>query len=286
MRQGQRRRNVERRVAGGGAVAMVADGRSGVGAGMMDAATLAIAGAAMVVAGAAKGGFGGSGAFAATPLMALALPPGQALGVMLPVLMAIDAATLWPYWRRWSLRDSAALMIAGALGVALAWPLFGMIPPDAAKLAVGLVAVVFCAFRVAQLRGWTPEGGAEWRPGRAWFWGAVAGFTSFIAHAGGPPSAMALIPRRLDKTVYQATTVVVFWWINIVKLGPYLALGLIDGTNLGMSAALAPFAAAGVVLGVIGHRRIPQNWFDIVVLTALSAAGAKLVWDGVAALSV
>lgn len=250
----------------------------------MDAATLLIAGPALIIAGAAKGGFGGSGAFAATPLLALALPPAQALGVMLPLLMAIDAATLWPYWRRWSVRDSAVLMMAGVFGVALGWALFEMIPPAAAKLAVGLVALVFSMFRVAQLVGWTPEGRAEWRPGRAWFWGGIAGFTSFIAHAGGPPSAMALIPRRLDKTVYQATTVVVFWWINIVKLGPYIALGLIDGVNLGLSAALAPFAALGVALGVIGHRRIPQRWFDIVVLTALSAAGAKLTWDGFAAL--
>lgn len=239
---------------------------------------------AMLVAGAGKGGFGGAGAFAATPLLALALPPAQALGVMLPLLMVIDVATLAAYWRRWSWPDARALMGAGALGVALAWLLFGLIPPAATQLAIGLLALAFVAFRLAQARGWSPRGEAGFDAGRAWLWGAAAGFTSFIGHAGGPPAAMALVPRQLDKTAYQATIVLAFWWINLVKLGPYAALGLVDGANLGWSLALAPLALLGVALGVIGHRRVSQRWFDAIILAALVVTGAKLAYEGAGAL--
>jgi uncharacterized membrane protein YfcA len=239
---------------------------------------------ALIVAGAAKGGFGGAGAFAATPLLALALGPGQALGVMLPLLMAIDVVTLRIYWRRWSPPDARTLMAAGVLGVGLGWALFGLIPPAAVQLAIGTVALLFVAFRALQAVGWTPPGSAAFSPLRAGFWGAVAGLTSFVAHAGGPPTAMALAPRRLDKTAYQASVVATFWWINVVKLGPYFALGLIDAPNLAWSLALAPFAALGVAFGVWGHRRVPQAWFDGVILAALMVTGAKLAYDGAAAL--
>lgn len=249
-----------------------------------DLALVLAASPALLVAGLAKGGFGGAGAFAATPLLALALPPGDALGVMLPLLMAIDLATLAAYWRRWSWPDARALMIWGVPGVALGWALFGLIPPEAAKLALGVVALAFVLFRLAQALGWSPEGDPAFRPERAALWGTAAGFTSFLAHAGGPPAAMALIPRRLDKTAFQGTVVIAFWWINLVKLGPYAALGLFGGGNLALSLALVPAAAVGVVLGVIGHRRVPQVWFDRVVLTGLALVSVKLIADGLAGL--
>ena len=55
---------------------------------------------------------------------------------------------------------------------------------------------------------------------------AVAGFTSFIAHAGGPPLSMYLLRRSLDKTQFVATTAAFFAAINYVKLVPYAWLGL------------------------------------------------------------
>jgi uncharacterized membrane protein YfcA len=244
-----------------------------------DLALVLAASPALVLAGAAKGGFGGTGAFAATPLLALALPPGDALGVMLPLLMGIDLATLAAYWRRWSRPDARALMLWGVPGVALGWALFELIPPEAAKLALGLVALAFVAFRVAQTLGWSPHGDPAFRPRRAALWGAAAGFTSFLAHAGGPPAAMAMVPRRLDKTAFQATMVVVFWWINLVKLGPYAALGLFGGGNLALSLALVPAAALGVVLGVVGHRRVSQLWFDRIILIGLAMVSVKLIAD-------
>ncbi|MEO1469380.1 MAG: sulfite exporter TauE/SafE family protein [Pseudomonadota bacterium] len=245
---------------------------------------LAVALPAVVVAAASKAGFGGAGAFVATPFVALVLAPGQTLGVLLPVLIAIDFATLGPYWRRWSGRDAWALVLWGAVGVGLGWAVWGLVSDAVVRLAIGAVALVFVAQRLAAAAGWQPGGDPAFRPLRAGFWGVVAGLTSFVSNAGGPPAAIALVPRRLDKTTYQATTVVVFFWLNLMKAGPFAALGFFDAEALRLSLILLPAAALGVAIGILAHARVPQRAFDAVILVGLAGAGGKLVVDGIAAL--
>src|SRR3546814_5898614 len=77
----------------------------------------------------------------------------------------------------------------------------------------------------------------------------VSGFTSFTAHAGGPPVNVYLLPLGLPKTQYQATTVAFFLLVNYGKLIPYTGLGLFTGENLATSAALFPVAVAGILSG-------------------------------------
>ena len=252
----------------------------------MDLSLLLIAAAApgVLIAGIAKGGFGGTGAFAAVPILSLSMEAGDAAGVMLPLLMVMDALALRAYWGRWSWIDARAIMVGLAAGTAIGWVVFGLLSPAAMKLAIGLVALVFVGFQLAQRLGWRPSGGSEFRRLRAWGWSTVSGVTSFVAHAGGPPVAMTLVPRRLDKTAYQATITISFAFVNALKLGPYAQLGLIDLDNLTLSAALAPLAALGILIGVWSHARVSQRVFERVVVLGIAAAGAKLVWDGLAGL--
>ena len=111
-------------------------------------------------------------------------------------------------------------------------------------------------------------------------WGGLAGFTSFVAHAGGPLVAMHLIPQKLEKTAYQGATVLFFWWVNLVKLGPYAAPGLLDGENLTTSLVLAPLAPLAMGLGVWAHHRISERWFYRSIYALLAVTGVKLIWDG------
>ncbi len=111
------------------------------------------------------------------------------------------------------------------------------------------------------------------------FWGGVAGFTSFVSHAGGPPAAMYLLGRGLDKTTYQATTVISFWWVNLIKFAPYLALGMFTADSARANLMLAPVAVAGVLLGAVAHRRMREVWFFRVTYVLLLVTGSKLVWD-------
>ena len=76
----------------------------------------------MLLVGLAKGGFSGIG-MAATPLLALTVPPLQALAILLPILMMQDVISVWWYrhdWDAWNLK----VMLPGAVvGTALAWAL-------------------------------------------------------------------------------------------------------------------------------------------------------------------
>jgi uncharacterized membrane protein YfcA len=249
-----------------------------------DAATLAIATVALLLAGIGKGGFGGVGGFAATPILVLAVPPGDAVGVMLPLLMLMDAAALKAFWRRWAWPDLRMLMAGMALGTALGWALFDALSPGALKIAIALVAFAFLAQRAAQKLGWRPPGDPGPAPLRAAGWGAVAGVTSFVAHAGGPPVAMHLLPRRFDKTTLQATIVGAFAFVNVMKLPPYLSLGLIREDTALFSLSLAPVALIGIRLGVWLHGRASPAQFERVLEIGLGLAAAKLAWDGWTAL--
>jgi uncharacterized membrane protein YfcA len=249
-----------------------------------DPAILIAALPALLVAGIGKGGFGGAAGFAATPLMALALGPRDAVGVMLPLLMVMDAAALRAFWGRWVATDLRPLMLGLAVGTALGWALFDALSPAAMQLAIGALALGFVVQRVAQRRGWRPAGSAAPAPRRAAFWGAAAGLTSFVAHAGGPPVAMHLLPRGLDKTALQATMVAAFAFVNALKLPVYVELGLVRRETLILALALAPAAYAGIRLGVWLHGRVRQEAFDRIVVVGLALAGAKLAWDGARAL--
>ena len=108
--------------------------------------------------------------------------------------------------------------------------------------------------------------------------GGAAGFTSFVSHAGGPPAAIYLLSSRPTKTQYQATTVIVFWVINIAKAIPYAFLGLFTLETFMIDLALAPFALLGVWLGVKGHHLIPEWAFFLLTYMLLCITGVRLIW--------
>lgn len=239
----------------------------------------AVAIPAVIFAGISKGGFASGAAFAATPILALILTPGQALGLMLPLLMFMDVATLRPYWGQWH-EPSARLLIIGALpGILLGTLIYKATDPDHFRLLIGLVAVGFVVWQVARARGWIVITPRPVSAGMGLFAGAAAGFTSFVSHAGGPPAAIYLLAQGMGKTTFQATTVVVFWIINLVKFIPFLFLGIFDGdTALGV-LMLAPFAVLGAWLGVRAHHMVPERAFFALTYILLSLTGAKLIWD-------
>ncbi|MEQ9261520.1 MAG: sulfite exporter TauE/SafE family protein [Roseovarius sp.] len=230
-------------------------------------------------AGISKGGFGSGAAFASATILALFVPPGVALGIMLPLLMLIDAATLRPYWRQWSWSDAKLLVLGGLPGVALGAALYEVAEPDLFRLLIGAVALLFVAWQGSLALGLLRLGQREiprWGGALA---GVVAGFTSFVSHAGGPAVAVYLLSRRIGKTPFQATTVLVFGLLNLAKLVPFAALGIFTRETLLFDLLMAPFALIGAWLGVRAHRVVPERAFFAVTYVLLMVTGAKLIWD-------
>ena len=239
----------------------------------------AVAGPAVVFAGVSKGGFGSGAAFAAAAILALVVEPGLALGVMLPLLMLIDVATLRPYWRKWSWPDARVLIYGGVPGVAVGAALYTVADADLFRLLIGLISIGFVGWQVAQARGIVRPFRERLPIWAGWVAGAVAGFTSFVSHAGGPPAAVYLLSQRLTKTEFQATTVLLFWAVNIVKFIPYAFLGLFTLETLKANIVLAPFALLGAWLGVRAHHLVPAWLFFRITYILLLVTGSKLIWD-------
>ena len=248
---------------------------------MLDGWVFGVAALGAFLAGLSKGGFGGSLGFAGSAILAMVVEPAVALALMLPVLMAIDVAAVRAFWGQWH-RPSAAAVLTGAVpGLALGATLFYVVSADGIRVLIGLVAVGFPLFRVALARGWIAPRPQGFDRRKGWIAGAGVGFTSFVAHAGGPPLAVFLLGQGgIGKTEDHATSVIVFWVVNALKAAIYTFMGLFTLSLLGWSAALIPFALIGAVAGVRAHRVIPERAFFAVAYTALVLTGLKLLWDG------
>lgn len=152
---------------------------------------------AVVLTGISKGGFGsGLGSFA-VPLMALSVTPAQAAAIMLPILMVMDILGLYAYRGQWDRAIMRVILPAGTVGIGLGWLAFRFLDDSWIRILLGLIAV---GFALSNLTRRLPRlHKADTALGR--FWAGVSGFTSFVAHAGGPPLNVYLIPKRLDTTI-------------------------------------------------------------------------------------
>ena len=234
---------------------------------------------AVILVGLSKGGFAGGVGFVGVPLMALVIPPVQAAAILLPILCVMDLAALWT-WRGVFDRKVLTDMLPGSLiGIALGWLLAASVTVAMIRLVVGLVAITFVGRWVyLSLRHGNNHASAPNRIAAA-FWGTVSGFTSFVAHVGGPPFQVYALPLRLDPKVLSGTTAIFFAITNAIKMVPYFALGQFDTTNLAASAVLMPLAPLATLAGAWLVRRMKPEVFYPLTYTTVGLIGAKLIWD-------
>ncbi len=237
---------------------------------------------ATLLFGMSKAGFGGAAGSLGVPLMALAVPAPFAAAVMLPILLAIDVIGLAVFRGRADTANLRIILPGAMIGIGLGWLTFGQVDARWIKLLIGIEAVVFAfdRFRAAREVNTAVPSAPTFGPGI--FWSALAGFTSFVSHAGGPPIMQYLMPQNMDKMRLVGTTVIFFSAVNFAKLGPYAQLGLLDLSNLGVSLLLAPAIPLGYLVGYRLLNAVDMRGFNLVTAWTLLAAGAKLVWDGLA----
>ena len=240
----------------------------------------ALMGAAVLFTGISKSGFGSKVDFFGVVILAGLMDPGKAIGVMLPLLMVMDLSNLRPYWGKWSRGDALTLILGGIPGVMLGALFFTQVNQQVLQFLIGLISLLFLSWFCASRLSTVLSRMGPFSRGVGGLAGFVAGFTSFVSHAGGPPAAVWMLSRKLDKTQFQATTVILFWVINIAKFVPYAFLGIFTLETLKAGLLLAPFAVLGAWLGVKAHRLVPEGLFFGLTYVLLLITGTKLIWDG------
>lgn len=236
----------------------------------------ALAGLAAVLVGLSKGGLPVVGVLA-VPVLALAISPVTAAGLLLPVYILSDIFGLWAYRRSFEARVLAILVPATTLGIALGWATAALVPERAVTGLVGLIGAVFALNLILRPQTDGPARRARVAPGL--FWGAVTGFTSFVSHSGGPPYQVYTLPLRLEKMVFAGTSTMLFAYVNAAKLLPYWALGQFTPANLKVAFLLMAPAAIAVLAGVRLVRVMPERFFFRLVTWALLVVSIRLLYQ-------
>ena len=237
---------------------------------------------AVIVIGIAKAGFGGGIGVLAVPLMAVALPVDQTVGVMLPVLIAGDVFSL-AHHRGHESRPHTLWLITGAIvGILIGTAvLYALREAGDLKrwlnIIIGLVCLVFVAIQCYRLAGGhVPR--ISPRPIAGRIAGLAAGTVSTLTHAAGPIITIYLLEQKLAKRVLVGTAVAFTFAGNLLKLPTYFGLQLINPTTLVQSLWCLPLVPLGTVAGYWMHKRINERVFTIVMYVGAAAAAGHMLY--------
>ncbi|MHA6687439.1 sulfite exporter TauE/SafE family protein [Mesorhizobium sp. A556] len=226
--------------------------------------------------GLSKGGLPVVGSLA-VPLLTLSISPVVAAGMLLPIYVGSDLIGLWLYRRHFSRRNLTILIPAGLAGVFFGWLTAEFVSSDHVMLLVGAVGLFYCVSSFLAKPDRAPSKAAV-APGLVW--GTLSGLSSFVAHSGGGPFQVYVLPQKLEKLVFAGTSTILFAVINVAKLLPYWALGELSANNTRITLWLLPVSIVGAYVGAHATRIIPDLLFFRAVKIVLAVISIKLIYDG------
>ena len=205
-------------------------------------------------------------------LFAAFLPARTSTGALLLLLIVGDVFALLAYRRHahWpTLLRLAPAVVAGVLfgALFLAFADNALVKPVIGIILLGMVAITLWRRRTSRRDART---GLAMTAG----YGALGGFTTMVANAGGPVMSMYLLAMRTPVKVFLGTAAWFFAIVNIVKLPVLVGLGLITVPVLLVDAVLAPLVVIGALFGRWLIPHVQQALFDriVMILTVVGAA--------------
>jgi uncharacterized membrane protein YfcA len=226
----------------------------------------------------AKGGLGGTLGGLATPLMALVMPANQVIGLLLPILIIADIFAVTSYWKQWDWRLILLMMPGAVLGVTLGTYFITNAPTKTLKTALGVIVLLFALYKMleAQLFRTLTYRAKDWH---GMFAGTVAGFSSALAHTGGPPVSIYLLMRQVPTHIFNATSALFFAILNWVKVPYYFYAQLFDFQSLRSLILLLPLLPLGVWAGKWAADKVSQAAFERVIVVLLAVTSLLLIFS-------
>lgn len=218
-------------------------------------------------------------------VFAAVLPARESTGVLLPILIAGDVLAVLIYRRHAHWPTLLRLFPAVAVGV-VAGTLFMMWADDATvRTSIGAILVFMAGVTIWRRRR-TEAGGETGEPDgpptaterlKAHSYGALGGFTTMVANAGGPVMSLYLLSAGFRKLGFLGTSALFFLIVNVSKVPFSVGLGLIDGQTLLLDACMLLFVLPGAWLGRVCVDRINERLFERLVLAATVVGGLQLL---------
>ena len=230
-----------------------------------------------LIIGLSKGGLGGMPGALATPLMALVMPADQAIGLLLPILMLADVFAVALHWRRWNGRLVWLLIPGAVVGVTIGTYFITNAPTRTLQIALGVIVLLFAVYKIFEKRilGLFHYQPRDWHGMVA---GTITGFSSALAHTGGPPVSVYLLMQDIPPGVFNATAAIFFLILNWIKVPYYWYAGLFNFQLLWQVAWILPLVPVGVWLGKQFSNKVNKETFDQVMVALLVIASILLIF--------
>ena len=231
----------------------------------------------MFMVGMAKGGGWASLAALAVPFVGLVLPIDDVIGMMLPVLMLADILAIGVHWKKWNKRLIILLIPTAIVGVTIGTLFLTNAPVRLIRIVIGVVVLLFAFYKLFEKSifkklTYTPR---NWHGLLA---GLVGGFTSSVAHTGGPPIAIYLLLQNLQPRVFAATLAFFFFILNYIKVPFYYFGDVFNFDLLRQFLWLLPAVPLGIWTGKWLVVRVSKEQFDRIILFLLIITSFLLIF--------
>ena len=232
---------------------------------------------AIVLFGIAKSGLGGSIALISIPLMTIAMPLTNALGIILPILIFSDFIATYKYRKEYDLETLKLMVPFAVIGIFIGSLTFTFLSEELLKFIIGLMGFLFAGHYFFFKKNKEAKSDKNFLKGGVC--STIAGFTSFCVHAGGTPTSLYLLPLRMKKEIYVGTRIIFFACLNLFKLPLYINLSMTNFETFKQSLILFPVALLGILIGYKLLKIIEEKLFYNILYTLIFITSTKLLYD-------
>jgi len=225
----------------------------------------------------------GSGIFL-LPTLALAFPAKVALALGAPLMLASDSIGLRFYWKQWMPRhDLMRIMLAAVPGLLLGVLLVPIIPTEGFRLFIGIFGMTYAISHlfpgfilVRGLKNSLSGVGSLLEGKQIYFYGALGGVASVLAHAGGLVWSLYVMTAVEDRRIFVGTMVLMFFISNVYKTIAFGVIGLLGMQELPAALLAVPAVWLGSAIGNTANKRMNQEFFRKLVLVVIFLVAAKI----------
>ena len=232
---------------------------------------------AIIIFGIAKSGLGGSIALISIPLMTVVMPLGQALAVILPILILSDFIAVYRFRKEFDFDTLKLIVPFSAIGILIGSITFSYFSEDLLIFIIGLMGFFFSSHYFLFKKNKTIPTKKSFLKGS--ICSTVAGFTSFCVHAGGTPTSIYLLPLRMQKEIYVGTRVVFFTLVNLIKFPFYINLSMITFDSFKQSILLFPLSIVGILIGYQILKYVEESIFYNIIYIIILITSSKLLYS-------
>ncbi len=215
-------------------------------------------------------------------ILAALISAKESTGAMLLLLIIGDVFALASYRKHANIPALIRLIPAVLVGLAVGAAFLFFSSNDSVRVLIGVILLLTISLTVLQrrrARHSDSHTGADPLPAPARFgFGALGGFTTMVANAGGPVMSMYFLASRFSVKEFLGTAAWFFAIVNLSKVPISIGLGLINPFTSLLALALAPAVIVGALIGRKIAHRLSQRVFENLVIFFTVAGSLYLVF--------